>query len=83
MTGPAGWTGVAATVTTFDDGRQQFTTYFPCAAFAADCLLVAHMYYTWGLHGMIPGFRKALFNTQVCPPRPRACASNTRVHLTS
>ena len=64
----AGYTSVT---TKFDTGREQFTTFYPCAAFASDCILTAHLYYAWGMHGILPGARDSLFSVQVrsfsCP----------------
>lgn len=55
-----------ATTTSFDDGRQQLTTFFPCASWSSDCLLVAHMGLAWGLRAILPGARDSLFSVQVC-----------------
>ena len=59
----AGYTSVT---TKFDTGREQFTSFYPCAAFASDCILTAHLYYAWGMHGILPGARDSLFSVQVC-----------------
>lgn len=61
--------GYTAVTTKFPSGREQFTTFYPCAAFSSDCLLTAHMYFAWGMHGIIPGARDSLFSLQVSPPR--------------
>ena len=58
----AGYTSVT---TKFDTGREQFTSFYPCAAFASDCILTAHLYYAWGMHGILPGARDSLFSVQV------------------
>lgn len=60
--------GYTAVTTRFPSGREQFTTFHPCAAFSSDCLLTAHMYFAWGMHGIIPGSRDSLFSVQVPPP---------------
>ena len=60
----AGYTSVT---TKFDTGREQFTAFYPCAAFASDCILTAHLYYAWGMHGILPGARDSLFSVQVRP----------------
>jgi hypothetical protein len=57
--------GYTAVTTKFPSGREQFTTFYPCAAFSSDCLLTAHMYFAWGMHGIIPGSRDSLFSVQV------------------
>ena len=58
-------TGYTSVTTKFDTGREQFTAFYPCAAFASDCILTAHLYYAWGMHGILPGARDALFSVQV------------------
>lgn len=63
---PAAYMGGYTAVTTkFDTGREQFTTFYPCAGFSSDCLLTAHMYFAWGMHGILPGSRDSLFSVQV------------------
>ncbi len=57
--------GQLAVTTKFDDGREQFTTFFPLATFNGDAVLVVHMYYAWGMHGILPGQRDSLFSVQV------------------
>ena len=59
--------GYTAVTTKFPSGREQFTTFHPCAAFSSECLLMAHMYFAWGMHGIIPGSRDSLFSVQVPP----------------
>ena len=61
-------TGYTSVTTKFDTGREQFTAFYPCAAFASDCILTAHLYYAWGMHGILPGARDALFSVQVRSP---------------
>jgi hypothetical protein len=58
-------TGYTSVTTKFDTGREQFTAFYPCAAFASDCILTAHLYYAWGMHGILPGARDSLFSVQV------------------
>ena len=72
VTAPTGYTtGYTSVTTKFDTGREQFTAFYPCAAFASDCILTAHLYYAWGMHGILPGARDSLFSCQVrsfkCP----------------
>ncbi len=70
--------GVTAVTTTFDDGREQLTTFFPCAGWSSTCLLMAHIYLAWGLRGILPGVRDSLFSVQVAsPPPPSATAAVT------
>jgi hypothetical protein len=71
VTSPAEYAaGYTAITTKFPSGREQFTTFHPCAAFSSDCVLTAHMYFAWGMHGIIPGARDSLFSVQVSPPQP-------------
>ena len=66
VTSPAEYSaGCTAITTKFPSGREQFTTFHPCAAFSSDCVLTAHMYVAWGMHGIIPGARDSLFSVQV------------------
>jgi hypothetical protein len=58
-------TGYTSVTTKFDTGREQFTAFYPCAAFASDCILTAHLYYAWGMHGILPGARDSMFSVQV------------------
>jgi hypothetical protein len=69
--------GYTAVTTKFPTGREQFTTFYPCAAFSSDCLLTAHMYFAWGMHGIIPGSRDAQFSVQVRPRRQHAACCPT------
>ena len=59
-------TGYTSVTTKFETGREQFTAFYPCAAFASDCILTAHLYYAWGMHGILPGARDSMFSVQVC-----------------
>ena len=70
VTSPAEYSAGCTSITTkFPSGREQFTTFHPCAAFSSDCVLTAHMYFAWGMHGIIPGARDSLFSVQVRPPQ--------------
>ena len=73
VTSPADYSAGCTSITTkFPSGREQFTTFHPCAAFSSDCVLTAHMYFAWGMHGIIPGARDSLFSVQV--RLPQLCA---------
>ena len=78
VTSPAEYSaGYTAITTKFPSGREQFTTFHPCAAFSSDCVLTAHMYFAWGMHGIIPGARDSLFSVQVSPPQLRTSLSRS------
>jgi hypothetical protein len=66
--------GYTSVTTKFDTGREQFTAFYPCAAFASDCILTAHLYYAWGMHGILPGARDSLFSVQVRSPTSHSCS---------
>eukprot|EP00833_Pecoramyces_ruminatium_P013639 jgi/Orpsp1_1/1187671/evm.model.d7180000059335.1 len=49
---------VGATITKYEDGREKMSFYFGFGSWSQSCIILNHLWLTWGTHSLFNGFRR-------------------------
>jgi len=56
---------VAATITKYPDGREKMSFYFDFANWSQTCIILNHLWLTWGTRSLFNGFRRVYFTPHI------------------
>ncbi|ORY25879.1 hypothetical protein LY90DRAFT_706211 [Neocallimastix californiae] len=56
---------VAATITSYTDGREKLSFYFELANWSQSSIILGHLWLMWGTRGLFNGFRRVYFTPHI------------------
>ena len=56
---------VAATISKFDNGREEMSFFFSFGTWSQTCIILNHLWLTWGTRSLFNGFRRVYFTPHV------------------
>jgi len=60
-----GTNGVAATISKFENGREEMNFFFNFVSWSQTCIILNHVWLNWGTRSLYNGFRRVYFTPQV------------------
>ncbi|KAG4092075.1 carbohydrate-binding module family 1 protein [Neocallimastix lanati (nom. inval.)] len=56
---------IAATITKFDNGREEMSFFFGFGDWSQSSIILNHLWLTWGTHGLFNGFRRVYLTPHI------------------